>query len=53
MNELEVRRTVDLYLGMLVTERDGRRRNVLLELLMQEQLKLQALAMRSRSNQDM
>ena len=43
---------VDLYLSMLINEKDGPRRNVLLELLMQEQLKLQALDLRSRSDQD-
>jgi hypothetical protein len=43
---------VEVYLSMLINEKDGRRRNVLLELLMQEQLKLQALALRSRSDQD-
>ena len=52
MNELEVRRTVELYRSMLVSERDSRRRVMLSELLMQEQRKLACIDMVQNSGQD-
>jgi hypothetical protein len=53
MNELEVRRTVDLYRSMLRHEPNGRRRTVLSELLMQEEHKLAAIEMSHHSGQDL
>lgn len=52
VNELEVRRTIDLYRSMLASEMNERRKKMLAELLMQEQLKLDAIQMSHRSSQD-
>lgn len=52
MNEGEVRRNVDMYRAMLATETNERRRNVLQELLLQEQRKLSAIQLSQQSGQD-
>jgi hypothetical protein len=52
VDEFEVRRNVDQYRSMLATETNERRRNALLELLQQEQLKLSAIELSRRSDQD-
>jgi hypothetical protein len=52
MNELEVRRTVELYRSMLSSENEPRRRSMLRELLEQEQLKLASVEMALNSGQD-
>jgi hypothetical protein len=52
VNELEVRRTVELYRSMIVSETNHRRRTMLVELLGQEERKLDAIDMMFRSDQD-
>jgi|1186.fasta_scaffold308351_2 hypothetical protein len=52
MNELDLRRTVELYRSMLLSEKDSRRRSMLSELLQQEQLKLASVQMALNSGQD-
>lgn len=52
MNESEVRRTVEMYRSMLATETNDRRRNMLQELLLQEQRKLSAIQLSQQSGQD-
>jgi hypothetical protein len=52
MDELEVRRTLELYRSMIASETNQRRKIVLSELIGQEERKLHAIGMTYRTGQD-